>query len=280
MTYRERRERRAERLRAWADKREARAAASFTKAHDAIAGIPAGQPILVGHHSERHHRRDLARHDSAMRAGLESADLAQSMNARADEIDRQAEHAIYNDDPDAIERLTEKLASLEAQRARVKIVNAAVRKEGLSSPVLTEAERAELLQILRLCPYHHCDTRGYPAYHLQNLGGNITRVRQRIAVLSGTPTPKTIWNNDGTAGPVRITPPPATAPARAGLEVIASMTTPSRPCKQPRPVWNVRGNFGPWRGLLTELGGSWYRGVFSFWEDPTAALEAALQERE
>jgi hypothetical protein len=36
-----------------------------------LDGIPMGQPILVGHHSERRHRRDLERADSHMRRGLE-----------------------------------------------------------------------------------------------------------------------------------------------------------------------------------------------------------------
>src|SRR5687767_11343825 len=33
--------------------------------------IPMGQPILVGHHSERRHRRDLAKADRAMRKSID-----------------------------------------------------------------------------------------------------------------------------------------------------------------------------------------------------------------
>ena len=58
MGYRERRLAKAERLREWAEKRQAKSAAAFKGVHTIADGIPFGQPILVGHHSERHARRD------------------------------------------------------------------------------------------------------------------------------------------------------------------------------------------------------------------------------
>lgn len=272
MSYRERRERRAERLREWAEKRAQRAAASFKAAHDGIAGIPAGQPILVGHHSEKRHRRDLARHDARMRAGIESEQKAATMTSRASEIERQLDTSIYSDDADAIERLREKLEALEAERERIKAINAAIRKRGLAAcgVELSEQEKRELLSIAQHQPYYEPEKNGYPAYKLQNLGGNITRTRKRIAELSGGTSP---------VAPAAASSA-ATATERAGLVVSAGMTTPSRPGKQPRPVWTVRGNLAEWRPLLTRLGGSWYRGAFSFWEDPSAEIEAACLESE
>jgi hypothetical protein len=192
------------------------------------------------------------------------------MAGKAAEIDRQAENAIYSDDADAVERLTEKIAALEAKRARIKTVNALIRKVGLvdAGEQLTAEERAELLTLIRLCPYHHCETRGFPPYHLTNLGGNINRLKARLASLSGgTLAPQ---------GPL----PGDTATARAGLRVSAGMTTPSRAGKAPRQVWTVTGNLAFWRPLLTNLGGTWYRGAFSFWEDPTADLDTACAESE
>jgi hypothetical protein len=155
-TYRERREARAERLREWADKREAKAGAAFDGARAIGDMIPFGQPILIGHHSERRHRRDIDRIDTNMRRGVENARTAESMRSRADNIEAAAGHAIYSDDPDAIERLREKLAELEAKREQIKTDNKAARSRG---------------------------DKPQPAYVLQNLGGNITRTRQRIAYL-------------------------------------------------------------------------------------------------
>ena len=190
MTYRERRLRRAERLRTWADGRERKSAAAFTRAKTVADGIPLGQPILVGHHSEKRHRRDIARIDNGMRQGVEHERKAHEMSSRADEIERQAEHAIYSDDVDALDRMRERLADLEAQRARMKAVNAAIRKHGLPRLVhpdppfeLTDAEKRELLKLMQLCPYHKVEERGFPSYALQNLSGNIARNRARLGDL-------------------------------------------------------------------------------------------------
>jgi len=185
MTYRERRERRADRLRGWAEKREARSRKAFDGARILADSIPFGQPILVGHHSERHARRDQDRIHSGMTRGIEHQDKAREMSSKAAEIDRQAEVAIYSDDVDAVERLREKIAGLEAKRARIKVVNALVRKVGLAAAgdQLTAEERAELLQLVRIVPYHHCETRGFPAYALTNLGGNISRLKARLVDL-------------------------------------------------------------------------------------------------
>jgi hypothetical protein len=276
MTYRDRRLRRAERLREWADKRQRRSDASFTAARRALDGIEPGQPILVGHHSEKRHRKALDRHDSRMRDGCQSAELARSMDSRADEIDRQAEASIYSDDPDAIDRLREKLSALEAQRERIKVVNKAIRRFGVEllqaenrhqiSPALTEDEARDLIR----CATYGVDDirRGYPAYVLSNLAGNITRARQRLASLSGTPAPAAA-RLDG-----------ATATARAGLTVTAGMTSPSRPGKSPRPVWTVTGALAEWRQALLKMGGSWYRGAVSFWDDPTADIEQMCVDAE
>ena len=68
MTTRERMERRLERREEWGDKARAASAAHFQAAHDTVKDIPLGQPILVGHHSERRHRRTLERaHAAGMR---------------------------------------------------------------------------------------------------------------------------------------------------------------------------------------------------------------------
>ena len=160
MTYRERREAKAERLRGWAEKRTTQATAALATG-DKYRGDHAfnTQP---GHIPER--ARLIARQDRA----FESLKKAQGMNSRAAEIERQAEHAIYSDDPDAIERLTEKIAGLEADRERRKARNAAFRT----------AHRAELKALPSA--YERDQAMPHRAYELQNLGGNITRCRQRL----------------------------------------------------------------------------------------------------
>jgi hypothetical protein len=272
MTYRERRAARADRLRGWADTRQTNAAAALATG-DKYRGDTAfnTQP---GHIPER--ARLIARTDRA----FESLAKAASMDRRADEIERQADHAIYSDDADAIERLTEKIARLEAEREAMKTANAAFRK------VAKDKLKAEPSAYQRDLMMPH------QGYESQNLSGNISRLRNRLRLLTGTTRSRAILA-DGTLGPLTTqaerdaagqAPPTmpvgATATERAGLTVAAGMTTPSRPGKAPRPVWTVRGNFATHRALLLELGGSWYGGSFSFWDDPSAGLEAALTEAE
>jgi hypothetical protein len=59
-----------------------------------------------------------------------------------------------------------------------------------------------------------------------------------------------------------------------GLTVDDQMTTPSRPGKKPRPVWVVGGATAGLEQALLDLGGRKWRGAYSFFDDPTAALES------
>jgi hypothetical protein len=170
MTYRERRLRRAERLREWSAGNEVRSEQRGAAADEIMSHIPLGQPILVGHHSERRHRKDLARIQNGISASVELGRKAEAQARAADEIEAQADNAIYDDDPDAIQRLSDKIARLEAERDQMKATNAAYRKE----------HRAELAA---MSPYDRSQAIPFPGYALQNLGGNLTRTRQRLARL-------------------------------------------------------------------------------------------------
>lgn len=187
-TYRERREAKAERLREWADKREAKSAAAYAGTRQIADMIPLGQPVLVGHHSEGRHRRDLDRIDRGMRATVDNGRKADEFRSRADNIERAADQAIYSDDPDAIERLREKIAALEGQRDRIKAYNASCRKAAKSGGVgdvalLDASEQADLATTIRVCPYQLRAGHALPAYKLSNLGGTITNARKRLAGL-------------------------------------------------------------------------------------------------
>lgn len=183
MTYRERRQRRVERLRGWAESRERRAAESFGKAAGIADQIPFGQPILVGHHSEGRHRRDVARIDSGMRAGVESARIAERHAERADNIEAAMDRAIYSDDPDAIEQLRARIANLEGARDRIKAYNATCRRGSPDESLLDERQRATLETVRRVAAYSLGPNGAMPGYALTNLGGNINRQKKRLAAL-------------------------------------------------------------------------------------------------
>lgn len=188
MTYRERRARRAERLRAWAASRELKAQAAFEAVHAITDNIPLGQPILVGHHSEARARRDLARIDSGMRRAIENAEKAGAMRSRAAHIEQAAERAIYSDDPDAIERLRARIAGLEAKRARIAAYNASCRaaaRIGGRGDVSILGEDGQ--RTVGLCAQAGQLRAGgaLPPYAMSNLAGNIARQKARLAALLG-----------------------------------------------------------------------------------------------
>lgn len=179
-TYRERREAKAERLREWADKREAKGSATLERTGAAYDAIPFGQPIMGA--------RDRARREKLREStGRGFADLSKAaeMRSRADGIEAAAARAIYTDDPDAAERLAEKIGRLEAERDRIKTYNASARKAAKSGGVgdlsiLTERERADVATLLRVAPYQLGPGNALPAYKLSNLGGTIRKERQRL----------------------------------------------------------------------------------------------------
>lgn len=182
MTRRERLERKLEKRRQWAESRRADASQRFDAARAATEGIPFGQPILVGHHSEKRHRAALDKQERNLRAGVESSDMAEHHESKADGLENQLETSIFSDDEDAVEQLEARIAGMEAQRDRMKAINKAIRTgagwEARLNPPLTEAESKELVSLARC--WGNVYKPGFPPYALSNLGGNIRRLKQRI----------------------------------------------------------------------------------------------------
>jgi hypothetical protein len=176
MTYRERRLAKAERLREWAEKRQENASAVL-KQGEKYRGDHAfnTQP---GHIPER--ARLIAAEDRA----FESIRKAESMESRADGIEATTERAIYDDDPDVLDRLRERIAELEANRETMKAANAAYRKgdEAFAACLGITVEQAAMKRERIEAGLPWC-RQPFPSYQLQNLGGNLTRQRQRLARL-------------------------------------------------------------------------------------------------
>lgn len=104
----DRAEQRADRFSDYGDKR-AQDAASARAAVSRIAdGIPFGQPILVGHHSERHARKDAERIESGMRRAVDMWETSSYWKARAAGAIRAAK---YKERPDVRARRIKGLES-------------------------------------------------------------------------------------------------------------------------------------------------------------------------
>ena len=184
--YEAKQEARRERLERAADRADAQAAASFRRGdlREEVSGIPLGQPILVGHHSERRHRKAIERANNAMRAGIEASKRADELRAKAASV---GEGGVSSDDPEAIEKLRAQLDTLERRQAFMKQANAAIRKHAaagrdaqiaaLNALVIAPESAAKLLE-------PNCFGQvGFPDFTLKNNNANIRRVRQRIADL-------------------------------------------------------------------------------------------------
>ena len=185
MNRRERLERKLEKRQEWAQKRRQKANGEFNKARAATEGIPLGQPILVGHHSEGRHRAALKRQDTAMRNGCESQDMADHHTSKAAGLESQLDNTIFSDDDDAIERLEEKIDGMEAKRQLNNAINKIIRKKPKEQP--TDEKIGKLLDLglseataRKLFEPDYCGRVGIPSYVNQNLGGNIRRCKQRL----------------------------------------------------------------------------------------------------
>lgn len=79
----DRAEQRAERFEQYGENRLADAERAHKAVHAIADGIPLGQPILVGHHSERHARRDAEKIENGMRRAVKMWDTAKYWEYRA-----------------------------------------------------------------------------------------------------------------------------------------------------------------------------------------------------
>jgi len=181
-SYEMRQEERRERLEAAAARARAESDRRSKVAHDLLDMIPPGQPILVGHYSERGHRAHLRKVDRNIAKSIEADKLAKDFARRADAV---GSAGISSDDPDAVAKLKEQLVELEAEQARKKAVNAA-HKRFLKDPAsldgadLSDADKA---RIRNYKPAYSWEPHPYPPYSMQNANANIRRIKQRIADL-------------------------------------------------------------------------------------------------
>jgi len=73
-----------------AQKHEGQSNEAYDRAHKKLSAIPFGQPILVGHHSEKRHRSDLRKINRLEKKGREESDIAEKYQRRAERYGRKA----------------------------------------------------------------------------------------------------------------------------------------------------------------------------------------------
>ena len=103
---------RADRFDDYRDKRTNEAERAAAQARRVADGIPYGQPILVGHHSERHARKDAERIQNGMRKAVQAFDTADYWKRRAVAA---ILHAKYKERPDVRAR---RIKTIEADKRK------------------------------------------------------------------------------------------------------------------------------------------------------------------
>ena len=116
--YEERRKRRIERYKELSLKAQERSSQYSNSNANRILQIAPGQPILVGHHSEKRHRRLIKKAQDDIRESIEEDNKSNFYKERAENAENSK--VIYSDDPQAIIKLKEKLERLENEKASIK----------------------------------------------------------------------------------------------------------------------------------------------------------------
>lgn len=180
-TRRERLEAKIEKRHQWAQKQRAESGRRFAGVQEIVEMIPLGQPILVGHHSERAARAHQKKIDNGMRAAINADAMATHHDQKAAGLAAQLARNIYSDDEDAPERLRDRIAKLQAKRDAMKASNAAYRKgpAAWAAHLGVSAEREAELRAAIKADYSWCQ-QPHPSYEMQNLGANIRRLEQRL----------------------------------------------------------------------------------------------------
>jgi hypothetical protein len=249
---------RAERMRTRAGRLRAEAEGAF-KREDAIAGmIPMGQPILVGHHSEKRHRRDLARMDSLMRKGLTLSKEAETLERRAAFAEKNT--AVSSDDPDAVPKLRAKLEGLEQGRAKMKAANAAIRQGGdvvarLVGLGFSEGSGNQLLQ------KDFAGRVGFPDYKFKNTASEEKRLKDRIRQLetraaSPTRPPERVGDSTITEAENRVR---ITFPSKPPEEMRRALKSAGFRWSPTAGAWQRFAGAGAWdeaRRILAKHGGA------------------------
>ena len=113
----ERAEERAERFEGYSERRTSEAEQAHTAVKALTNNIPMGQPILIGHHSERHARKDAERIENGMRRAVRLWDTARYWEQRAAGAIR---HAKYKELPAVRARRIKGIEADRRKQAKIK----------------------------------------------------------------------------------------------------------------------------------------------------------------
>ena len=180
--YERKKQARIERYRERSGQARAESSALSQQASDMLSAIPPGQPLLVDHYSYKSDKRYREKIGKKMDQSIAAGEKAEYYEQKARAAEQNT--AISSDDPEALQKLTDKLTRLKDTQATMKKVNAYYRKhqtcrgcEGISPEQAAELDAG-------MANAHSWETAPYPPYLLSNLNQEIHRIEKRIEQLS------------------------------------------------------------------------------------------------
>ncbi|HAV1412749.1 DUF3560 domain-containing protein [Vibrio parahaemolyticus] len=185
--YQSRKDARVERLEAKAEKATAESNARYSAAKSEAQHIPFGQPHLVGHHSYSKTMATAKRIHNNYSKSFEAMDKAEHYQNKA--ASAESNRAINSDDPEAVKKLKDKLASLERSQELMKAANAIIRKANKNPDtdvVKTLVDKCGISesQAKTILEPDHVGRTGFAQYQLSNNSAEIRRVKKRIEEVS------------------------------------------------------------------------------------------------
>lgn len=182
--YQQKRADKIERFKQLAEQARQRSQSNFEASNRISDFIPLGQPILVGHHSERRHRKDVQRIENLMTKTIEESKKEAYYIGKAQAA--QNNTAINSDDPEAITLLKDKISKLKAKQERMKLINKA-HKDYLKNPAsinkYNDLTQKEINFIITYTPQYSFEPHPFPPYAITNNGGNIRTAEKRLIEL-------------------------------------------------------------------------------------------------
>ncbi|MES2206750.1 MAG: DUF3560 domain-containing protein [Pseudomonadota bacterium] len=181
--YEERLERKRDRYASLAAKARQQSDSIYKQARSMSSCIPFGQPILVGHHSERRDRNFRNRIHNTYGKSFKLNDKASYYEGKAASV---GSGGISSDDPEAIQKLKAELAACENLQTKMKKTNACFRKndrEGLKKLGYSDQEIENFFKpnfIGRTSSVIYQGGIGFASYQLSNNNANMRRIKLRI----------------------------------------------------------------------------------------------------
>lgn len=176
--YEEKKQARIDRYRERAERARAESDSLYHHADTMLSAIPPGQPMMPDHHSYQSDKRYRESIDRAMEHSIAASEKAAYYERKATAAENNT--AISSDDPDALDKLKEKLETRKALQTRMKQINAYYRKhqtcrgcEGLTSEQAADLDAS-------MANAYSWVTAPYPAYALSNNNAEIRRLEGRI----------------------------------------------------------------------------------------------------